>query len=61
MKAMTGTPTSLTVLDTRQLQRIQSVHRAHRSDASFEHGAECSVIVANEIFRCRVHGNASVI
>src|SRR5262249_3287602 len=25
-----------------------------RSDASFEHGAKCSVIVANEILRCRV-------
>jgi hypothetical protein len=30
------------------------IPNTHRSDASFEHGAKCSVIVANEIFRRRV-------
>src|SRR5258707_3263238 len=30
------------------------IPNTHRSDASFEHRAECSVIVANEIFRRRV-------
>src|SRR5689334_16820643 len=30
------------------------ISNTHRSDTSFEHGAECSVVVANEILRCRV-------
>jgi hypothetical protein len=30
------------------------IPNVHRSDASSEHGAKCSVIIANEILRCRV-------
>src|SRR5258707_952979 len=32
------------------------IPNTHRSDASSERGAKCSVIVANEILRCRVPG-----
>src|SRR5262245_39823533 len=32
----------------------RSIPNTHRSDASFERSAEASVIVANEILRCRV-------
>src|SRR5476649_2341417 len=35
-------------------ERRGSVPDAHRSDASFECAAKCSVIVANKIFRHRI-------
>jgi hypothetical protein len=35
-------------------ERGGPIPNAHRSDASFECTTECFVIVANEIFRCRV-------
>ena len=42
-------------------ERGRPISDAHRSDPSFECGTECFVIIPNEVFRCRVPRNASVI
>src|SRR6266446_1665890 len=46
--------TATTEIYTLSLHDALPIPNTHRSDASFEHGAKCSVIVANEILRCRV-------
>ena len=40
----------------RRAERCWPVPDPHRSHASLERGTECSVIVANQIFRCTVPG-----